>query len=60
MTTTTTATTPESTLLNATRLFARLEHNLLAPSASANLAALRKDEFQRIRVAAVRTTLLPY
>ncbi|RMJ26389.1 hypothetical protein PHISP_02769, partial [Aspergillus sp. HF37] len=48
----TTTTTPESTLLDATRLFARLEHNLLAPSASATLAALRKDEFQRMRVAA--------
>lgn len=43
---------PEATLLGLSRLFTRLEHNLLSPSA--DLDTLRKDEFQRMRVGAVR------
>lgn len=43
---------PDLTLLNVSRLFTRLEHNLLSPGA--DVRALRKSEFQRMRVAKVR------
>lgn len=38
-------------VLNLTRLLARLEHNLLSPSA--DLKPLRQSEYHRARVAAV-------
>lgn len=44
--------TPDLAILNVSRLFARLEHNLLAPTA--NLKSLRRSEYQRMRVGAVR------
>ncbi|KAJ6109317.1 hypothetical protein N7486_001551 [Penicillium sp. IBT 16267x] len=40
---------PDLTLLNAARLFTRLEHNLLSPGSE--LRTLRGSEFQRMRVA---------
>ncbi|KAJ5578293.1 uncharacterized protein N7459_007257 [Penicillium hispanicum] len=39
---------PDLTLLNASRLFTRLEHNLLSPGSE--LRTLRQSEFQRMRV----------
>jgi hypothetical protein len=42
---------PDLTLLNAARLFTRLEHNLLSPGTE--LRTLRGSEFQRMRVAKV-------
>lgn len=42
---------PDLTLLNVSRLFTRLEHNLLSPDAE--LRTLRKSEFQRMRVTKV-------
>ncbi|KAJ5744763.1 hypothetical protein N7533_009633 [Penicillium manginii] len=39
---------PDITLLNAARLFTRLEYNLLSPAAE--LRNLRKSEYQRLRV----------
>lgn len=47
----TAAEAPDITLLNVARLFTRLEHNLLSPSAE--LRTLRNSEFQRIRVTKV-------
>lgn len=44
--------TPDLAILNVSRLFARLEHNLLAPTA--DLKPLRRSEYQRMRVGAVR------
>lgn len=43
--------TPDLAILNVSRLFARLEHNLLAPTA--DLKPLRRSEYQRMRVGAV-------
>jgi hypothetical protein len=43
---------PDITLLNAARLFTRLEYNLLSPAAE--LRNLRKSEYQRLRVTKVR------
>lgn len=45
-------TSPDLTLLNVSRLLARLEHNLLSPGA--DLKPLRRSEYQRMRVNAVR------
>ena len=42
---------PDLTILNVSRLFARLEHNLL--SSTADLKPLRRSEYQRMRVGAV-------
>lgn len=42
---------PVLTLLNVSRLFTRLEHNLLSPGSE--LRTLRKSEFQRMRVTKV-------
>lgn len=47
----TTGDSPNLTLLNVSRLFTRLEHNLLSPGSE--LRTLRKSEFQRMRVAKV-------
>lgn len=43
---------PDFTLLNVSRLFTRLEHNLVSPGSE--LRTLRKSEFQRMRVRKVR------
>ena len=43
---------PDLTLLNVSRLFTRLEHNLLSPGSE--LRTLRQFEFQRMRVNKVR------
>ena len=43
---------PNLTNLSLSRLLARLEHNLL--SSSADLKPLRRSEYQRMRVGAVR------
>lgn len=48
-------TSPDLKILNLSRLLTRLEHNLLSPSA--NLKALRRNEYQRMRIAAVRLPL---
>lgn len=45
------ASSPELTILNVSRLFARLEHNLLSPTA--DLKPLHRSEYQRMRVGAV-------
>jgi hypothetical protein len=39
-------------LLNVSRLFTRLEHNLLSPAT--DLRTLRRSEYQRMRVSKVR------
>ncbi|GIK04588.1 hypothetical protein Aspvir_008671 [Aspergillus viridinutans] len=46
----TTPTSPDLKILNLSRLLTRLEHNLLSPSA--DLKSLRRNEYQRMRIAA--------
>ncbi|RHZ59574.1 uncharacterized protein CDV56_103253 [Aspergillus thermomutatus] len=46
----TTPSSPDLTILNLSRLLTRLEHNLLSPSA--DLKSLRRNEYQRMRIAA--------
>jgi hypothetical protein len=48
-------TSPDLKILNLSRLLTRLEHNLLSPSA--DLKSLRRNEYQRMRIAAVRLPL---
>ncbi|GFF26454.1 hypothetical protein IFM58399_01423 [Aspergillus lentulus] len=43
-------TSPDLRILNLSRLLTRLEHNLLSPSA--DLKGLRRNEYQRMRIAA--------
>ncbi|EAW22550.1 uncharacterized protein NFIA_012390 [Aspergillus fischeri NRRL 181] len=43
-------TSPDLQVLNLSRLLTRLEHNLLSPSA--DLKSLRRNEYQRMRIAA--------
>ncbi|KAF4217462.1 hypothetical protein CNMCM8980_006057 [Aspergillus fumigatiaffinis] len=43
-------TSPDLKILNLSRLLTRLEHNLLSPSA--DLKSLRRNEYQRMRIAA--------
>lgn len=49
---------PDLTLLNVSRLFTRLEHNLLSPGSE--LRTLRRSEFQRLRVTKVGYAILHY
>lgn len=49
---------PNLTNLSLSRLLARLEHNLL--SSSADLKPLRRSEYQRMRVGAVRLLFLSF
>jgi hypothetical protein len=51
----TSPTSPDLKILNLSRLLTRLEHNLLSPSA--DLKSLRRNEYQRMRIAAVRLPL---
>ncbi|KAF7125554.1 hypothetical protein CNMCM5793_001814 [Aspergillus hiratsukae] len=46
----TSPTSPDLKILNLSRLLTRLEHNLLSPSA--DLKSLRRNEYQRMRIAA--------
>ena len=48
---------PDLAALNLSRLVARLEHNLL--SSAADLKPLRRSEYQRMRVGAVRPRAFP-
>jgi hypothetical protein len=48
-------TSPDLKILNLSRLLTRLEHNLLSPSA--DFKSLRRNEYQRMRIAAVRFPL---
>lgn len=48
-------TSPDLKIHNLSRLLTRLEYNLL--SQSADLKSLRRNEYQRMRIAAVRSPL---
>ncbi|EAW07520.1 uncharacterized protein ACLA_022340 [Aspergillus clavatus NRRL 1] len=48
--TTSPSSSPDIAILNLSRLFTRLEHNLLSPSA--DLKSLRRSEYQRMRIGA--------